>query len=129
MPQRVYNFRHSHARNVIEDAFGILAVRFRILYNAMEMEPEKCVVVVLAICALHNFLISRKSSYASTTDFDCDIDGHFRENELQSIRSFGHLGRSMNSANDVRQQFKNYFISDGEVEWQYHKIKTTRVIK
>lgn len=129
MPQRVFNYRHSIAQRIIENVFGICTARFRILRKPMEMEPEKCKGVVLAVCALHNFLMNRKTIYASTTDFDSDIDGNYRQgnwrNELgengglQSIGSSAHVERSIKSTNDVRERFKNYFISDGEVEWQY----------
>lgn len=102
-----------------------------ILRKPMEMEPEKCMVSVLAICALHNFLMHRKSTYISTTDFDRDVDGEFRpgnwrselgNNGLRSIEPAAHTGRAMESAIDIRERFKQYFITDGELEWQYDRI-------
>lgn len=93
----------------------------------MEMALEKCTIVVLAICALHNFLMTRKTTYAPSTEFDRDIEGDFqpgacrdelRENTLQSITA-SNPGRSSDSANEIRERFKTYFNTDGAVEWQY----------
>lgn len=54
-----YNKELSRARISIENAFGVLASRWRILDKRNEMEPKSCDKVILACVALHNFIISR----------------------------------------------------------------------
>lgn len=54
--RRIYNYRLSRARRIVENAFGILANRFRIFREPIPLQPEKVEVIVLACCCLHNYL-------------------------------------------------------------------------
>lgn len=124
LPSRVYNYRLSRARRIIENVFGICAARFRILRRPIEVQPDRAINIVLAICALHNFLISRKTIYATDKDFDREIDGTIIEGNWRSEGSLGsihaqNVGRVSNSANEIRNEFRDYFISEGAVPWQY----------
>lgn len=72
--QIFFNSRLSSARVKVENAFGILAARFRIFNTTIALAPEKASKVVLSCCYLHNFIRkemgSANSAIATTEDFE-----------------------------------------------------------
>ncbi|RVE47640.1 hypothetical protein evm_007737 [Chilo suppressalis] len=62
--EKIFNYRLSRTRQIVENAFGILVTRFRVLMNAIDMTPKKIDPVTLAACALHNWL--RKTSVSTS---------------------------------------------------------------
>ena len=62
---RIYNYRHSRARRVVESAFGILSARWRIFRKPMEMKRQQVVDATKACIALHKFLIKTSDCYAT----------------------------------------------------------------
>lgn len=129
-PNRVYNYRLSRARRVVENAFGILANRLRILRKPIELCPEKFTKIVSATCVLHNFLLDRNSRhlYAPQGTFDEKIDGvlipgSWRSDALPDSVLFSERPRASNMSNlskEIREEYKEYFVSpQGEVSWQY----------
>ena len=47
---RVFNYRLSRTRRVVENAFGMLATKIRCLLNPMTQKPERVQTMVLAAC-------------------------------------------------------------------------------
>lgn len=71
MMQRVHNYRLSRARRVIENVFGIMSARFRVLLKPIQFDAEKTKKITLACCVLHNFLIVKnKQKYAPPRSLD-----------------------------------------------------------
>lgn len=131
VPQRIYNYRLSRARRVIENTFGILSARFRVLRKNIEMQPDKANYVVAAACVLHNFLLAQNSReiYAPANFVDREtadgrvLLGEWR-NEVDAppgaMRSVPR--RSNPIAHENQEEFKEYFMNEGAVDWQYNFI-------
>lgn len=132
--ERIFNYRLSRFRRVSENVFGLISARFRVVRKTMELSPPNVVKVVLAVCALHNFLNKRKcGTYAQTRDYDqvnadgSITDGRWREevrteNILSSIEPLCNQGRQSETSKLIRQEFTEYFLNEGEVPWQYKHI-------
>ncbi|XP_071496099.1 putative nuclease HARBI1 [Diadema antillarum] len=54
--ERIFNFRLSRARRVVENAFGILLNRFQILLTTMQHHHETVRTIMEAYCILHNLM-------------------------------------------------------------------------
>jgi hypothetical protein len=112
--ERITNYRISRGRRVSENAFGIMANVFRVLHTPILLSPRKAEKVVLAICALHNFLRARaKSEYLSA----CSESAMTAQDSLTQLQpSIG--GNATNAAKDVRNTLKEFFVGEGRVSWQ-----------
>ena len=133
--ERVFNYRLSRARRVIENALGIAATRFRIFRRPIIANVEKVKVLTKAVVALHNFLMSHNSANAHRY---CPINytyqeretgitpGEWRneENDILGLQPLGRVGSNNYSldASLVRQGFKEYFNSEGAVNWQWELV-------
>lgn len=79
--QILFNKRLSSARVKVENAFGILAGRFRILNTTIALEPQKARKVVLTCCYLHNFIKKEMGPAAR----GCSITNDFAESTLHTL--------------------------------------------
>ena len=52
----IYNYRHSRARRISENLFGILANKWHIFQQPLNLCPEKATTVTTCALVLHNFL-------------------------------------------------------------------------
>uniref|UniRef100_A0A8C6NMU6 DDE Tnp4 domain-containing protein n=1 Tax=Nothobranchius furzeri TaxID=105023 RepID=A0A8C6NMU6_NOTFU len=72
--QRIYNYRHCRARQVIENAFGILAARWRVFGKAMECSVDTAELITKGCVALHNFLCGTDQLQAETARYISRVD-------------------------------------------------------
>lgn len=126
---RIFNYRLSRARHVVENTFGILASVFRVLRRPMLLEPDKAALVVMTCVILHNFLRRSKSSrslYTPRGSFDSEengivIQGSWREgnNDMSSLLPLHRIPRESGAeALEIREEFATYFVTNGRVDWQ-----------
>ena len=123
--KRIFNYRLSRARRVVENAFGILANRFRVFLTTINLSPENVEKIVVASCALHNYLRTNAGARYIAPGFldrvENDgtlVDGQWR-NE-QSLNSIPQQGSNFYSreAKQIRDEYCDYFNSNGKVSWQ-----------
>lgn len=58
--QRIFNYRLSRARRIVENGFGILANRWRCMLTTMAQEPQNVTTIVKACLTLHNVIRKRR---------------------------------------------------------------------
>lgn len=113
--QRIFNYRLSRARRVVENAFGILANRFRCLLNVSALCPEKVKIIAKSCCALHNFLSHEMKTRYTGTDPAAEIDNQYTFVYGLSAQAGN---RPKTEAIQTREEFKDYFNGVGSVPWQ-----------
>lgn len=125
--ERIFNYRLSRARKVVENVFGISSSVFRVLRKPMLLEPEKAQVIVMAIVHLHNFLRKSKASknkYTPHGSLDREVNGSivegtWREAGVSTMNQIRNIPRgSTLSSKDIRDTYAQYFMTTGCVPWQ-----------
>lgn len=105
--KRHFNYRLCRARNVVENAFGILSSRWRVYRRPFECKLELVDKIIKTTCILHNYLMSSPS----TTTY---------QQEENNVNNFWPLDnnrlRATREAFNVRNIFCNYFITAGAIE-------------
>ena len=113
--ERIANYRISRGRRVVENAFGILVSRFRVMMTTIELPPETVRDVVMTCVVLHNIL---RSQYQGQHGGQQPGDGWL-------IGGADDGGRDRNPAREakrLRDYLKDYFNNEGAVAWQDGRI-------
>lgn len=110
--QRIFNYRLSRARRVVENAFGILTNRWRILLNTINMKESSVRHITQACVVLHNYLLTKCGDVYCTTD---EVDRRFQFQYGLSQQGGNRVGAE---AISTRNEFMNYFTTVGAVSWQ-----------
>ena len=123
-PRKIFNYRLSRARGIVENAFGILGQRFRIYNRRMQYSVETVAKIVKATCVLHNFLRDRSLNVANIYNrLNPERLDYLGENGavLDLVNLPGY--RSSNEARRIRSVFTHYFNSAaGRLTWQDTRI-------
>ena len=116
--ERIANYRISRGRRVVENAFGILVSRFRVLRTTIELPPATVREVVFTCVVLHNILRSQylgQPGGQQPGEDDDDVPG-----DCGLIGGAAGGGQDRNPAREAKRQrdyLKDYFNNEGAVAW------------
>ncbi|MCK5872965.1 MAG: transposase family protein [Methylococcales bacterium] len=127
--ERVFNYRLSRARRIVENAFGILANRFRCLLSPFQQRTETVEVIVIACMCMHNLMRVR---YPTLQNAQLDredangnlVPGEWRQHaNMQDVRNVRGGNLASNAGKRQRELLKLYYNSPaGAVSWQLDQI-------
>jgi hypothetical protein len=130
--QRIFIYRLSRARRVIENAFGILVNGYRCLLNVMCQPPDTVCTITLACCLLHNML---RTQVMAGNECLVDTDGPINEvlpcdwqaqnvllNSAAAMNPSSKRARYSKAGQKVRLYLEQYVNTIGAVTWQNDKI-------
>jgi len=108
-PKRIYNYRQSRARRIVECAFGILTKRFNVFENKMLVNPEKATIITQAACVLHNLIMDKEHNL---TDIHNEMETNSSRVNQEDIINKPTNRRPPREAIDIREKFMKYFNSE-----------------
>jgi hypothetical protein len=127
--QRIYNYRISRGRRVVENAFGILANRWQVLLGTMQQSPPVVQDIIECCVVLHNIMRERYPA-AQNAELDMEDEDHnFLPGEWRQHANMHEIGevagpnRDTEAAKKQRELLRLYFNSPvGSVPWQENLI-------
>lgn len=128
--RRIFNYRLSRARRVIENCFGILTQRWRLLMRPIIAHREKATKLVQAMCALHNYLCVTQDANYIPAGFADGVgrggelrNGFWRQEAIPPLNGLDTVNRSMpGAALEIRERMREYFSGDGSTDWQLQVV-------
>ncbi|KAJ8948806.1 hypothetical protein NQ314_008341 [Rhamnusium bicolor] len=112
--RRIFNYRLSRGRKIVECGFGMLVSKFRVFVSC---SVNKVVKIVTAACVLHNFIkINEKINFTPISE---------PEHKLTATSSYRnhYQGRPSKVAINNRHYLCKYFTEAyGSVPWQNNYI-------
>lgn len=128
--EMIANYRISRARRVVENAFGVMAQRWRVLLSTMQQLPLTVQAIIEACVCLHNFIRLRNPAIQNNQLDGEDaahnlIPGAWRQDANLHDLHIPQLGnRGTVLARRQRDYLRDYFNSPrGSVPWQNMMIE------
>lgn len=118
--RKVFNYRLSRARRIIENAFGLLAAKWRVFRKPILARESTVRKIIQACVCLHNFLLMQRIE-------DGNFISHEEMNELipttDGLKDMARIGTNTyaRSSANFRELFTNYFCGPGAVDWQWQR--------
>lgn len=129
--QKVFNYRLSRARRIVENAFGILTSRFRVYEKLIPLAIQTVPKLDKATCSLHNWLQKISDNYITVGNIDsediqksCVNKGSWRQNPRNGIANLINYASNNHkkSAANKRNVYAEKFMTTEAVPWQWKMI-------
>lgn len=125
---KIFNYRLSKSRCVVENAFGILANKFQLFQKEIDLSVEKVEKITLAACALHNFVRARDGFEEKILDLENTSSISFETGSWRNEVSLTNMqsckgNRSGDGGRKVRDAYSEYLNGKGSVPWQDDAVK------
>lgn len=136
--ERIFNYRLSRARRVIENTFGIITTKWQILRTCISCSPINAELITKALVCLHNFMMTcGRSQYCpqELINNNGEVErGTWRVQANETI--FHRLGRTgANRSTRIVQGMRNYLmqyftseIGQQQAPWQNERALHERSI-
>ena len=124
--ERIYSYRLSRARRIVENTFGLLQTRFRVFTNNMFVQPRKVQKIAMCAVVLHNLFLGRMPLTAASREVDREtpdhqeIPGAWRDGNVELHALTQSQARNPGGcARHLRNYLAQYYSSPaGVVSWQ-----------
>ena len=117
--KQIFNYRLSRARRIVENAFGIVAQRFRLFNRRIPLCPMNVDTVIKACCLLHNYLMEEKDTASIMNRLNPEQEPYLQDDgatlDLDNLNGY----RSAATVQALRNLFCTYFNRpEGSINWQ-----------
>jgi hypothetical protein len=126
---KIFNYRLSRARRVVENSFGILAARWRLFNNTIQAHPDTAVCFIQAAVCLHNYLMKTKdigvpNAFSGDTYINGErtVPGALREEVEQDAWERVRIRSNRNARKyplECREYLCEYLNDVSSVPWQH----------
>ena len=117
--KQIFNYRLSRARRIVENAFGIVAQRFRLFNRRIPLCPMNVDTVIKGCCVLHNYLTEEKDTASIMNRLNPEQEPSLQDDgailDLDNLNGY----RSAATVQALRNLFCTYFNRpEGSINWQ-----------
>lgn len=100
--EKQYNFAQSSTRIAVERLNGVIKRRFPCLSIKLRFKPEKCAVIIVACCVLHNFAVQNQDRFEQPDFLE-------QEAEDDDYDNIGGMNANAQGVAKRRTIIQNYF--------------------